>query len=220
MEEGDRSDDDDGPIVKMEVNPPLKISGQGDKNAPIDLTSSDEDSDKENDRIHPGPSWMRYDRNNPEHYRIDIPEGDMTSVALFIRYVFDGEETILEGCDGKQTPIYRKALHACSADTRPNLRDDKLIRDDHLHVLHPQASLKELVDKHIHAINDPGVTTEVVRFHAQTTRRAMFNACLKSLEEDIRMNDDALYVTGPGSPSTGNPSQGPDGGRRRRHACR
>jgi len=93
----------------------------------MDLTS-DSDSDKENDRIHPGPTWMRYDRNNPEHYRIDIPEGDMTSTALFIRYVFDGEETILEGCDGKQTPIYRKALHARSADTRPNLRDDKLIR--------------------------------------------------------------------------------------------
>jgi len=176
MEEGDRSDDDDGPIVKMEVNPPLKISGQGDKNAPIDLTSSDEDSDKENDRIHPGPSWMRYDRNNAEHYHIDIPEGDMTSPALFIRYVFDGEETILEGCDGKQTPIYRKALHARSADTRPNLRNDKLIRDDHLHVLHPNGGLKELVDKHIHAINDPGVTAEVIRFRSQTTRRATFSA--------------------------------------------
>ena len=86
----------------------------------------------------------------------------MTSAARYIRYVFDGEETILEGCDGKQTPIYRKALHACCAETRPNLRDDKLIRDDHLHVLHPQAALKELVDKHIHAINDPGVTAEVV----------------------------------------------------------
>jgi len=109
--------------------------------------------------------------------------------------MFDGEETILEGCDGKQTPIYRKVLHARSADTRPNLRNDKLIRDDHLHVLHPQASLKELVDRHIHAINDPGVTAEVVRFRSQTTRRATFSAHLKSLEEDIRMNDDALFKT-------------------------
>jgi len=97
--------DDDTPVVKMEVDPPLKISGKGNKDAPIDLTSSDEDSNKENDRIHPGPSWMRYNRNNAEHYCIDIPEGDMTSPALFIRYIFDGEETILEGCDGKQTPI-------------------------------------------------------------------------------------------------------------------
>jgi len=194
MEEGDNSDNN-APVIKMEVDPPLKISGKGSKDTPIDLTSSDEDSDKENDHIHPGPTWMHYDRNNAEHYRIDVPEGDMTSPTLFIRYVFDGEETILEGCDGKQTPIYRKALHACSADTRPNLRDDKLIRDDHLHILHPQASLKELVDKHIHAINDPGVIAEVIRFRSQTTRHATLSACLKSLEEDIRMNDDALFET-------------------------
>jgi len=186
MEEVDNgNNDDDASVVKMEVDPPLKISGKGDKDAPINLTLSDEDSDKENDRIHPGPTGMRYDRNNAEHYRIDIPKGNMTSPTLFIRYVFDGEETILEGCDGKQTPIYRKVLHARSADTRPNLRNDKLIRDDHLHVLHPQASLKELVDKHIHAINDPGVTAEVVRFRVQTTRRATYNTRLKSLEEDI-----------------------------------
>src|SRR5712671_5845715 len=193
-EADDSSSDDEVPVVKMEVDPPLKIKGEGTVEAPMDLTS-DSDSDKENDRIHPGPTWMRYDRNDPGHYRIDIPEGDMTSTALFIRYVFDGEETIVEGCDGKQTPVYCKALHAHSADTRPNLRNDKLIRDDHLHVLHSQSNLKELVDKHIHAINDPGVTAEVVRFRAQTTRRATYNARLKSLEEDIRMNDDALFET-------------------------
>jgi len=101
MEEADDSNsDDEVPVVKMEVDPPLKMKGKGTIEAPMDLTS-DSDSDKENDYIHPGPTWMRYDRNNPEHYRIDIPEGDMTSTALFIRYVFDGEETILEGCDGK-----------------------------------------------------------------------------------------------------------------------
>ena len=75
------------------------------------------------------------------------------------------------------------------------MRNDKLIRDDHLHVLHPQSSVKELVDKHIHAINDPGVLAEAVRFRSQTTRRATYNARLKSLEEDIRMNDDALFET-------------------------
>src|SRR5712672_4584333 len=175
MEERDSSSEDDVAVVKMEVDPPLKIKGKGTAEAPMDLTS-DSDSDKENDRIHPGLTWMRYDRNNPEHYRIDIPEGDMTSAALFICYVFDGEETIVEGCDGKQTPIYRKTLHARSADSPPDLRDDKLIRDDHLHVLHSHSNLKELVDKHIHAINDPGVTAEVVRFRAQTTRRATYSA--------------------------------------------
>jgi len=90
---------------------------------------------------------MRYDPRNPEHYRLEIPEHDhMTSAARYIRYVFDGEETILEGCDGKQDPhLPQRRCTRVVPDTRPNLRDDKLIRDDHLHVLHPNASLKELV---------------------------------------------------------------------------
>ena len=149
MEEGgsDNNDnsDDETPVVKMEVDPPLKIKGEGTSGQPLDLTS-ESDSDKENDHNHPGPTWMLYDQTNAGHYCIDIPEDDMTTTALYIRYVFDGEETIIEGCDGKQTPVYRKALHARSADTRPNLSNDKLIRDNHLHVLHPQAHLKELVD--------------------------------------------------------------------------
>jgi len=109
LEEGDDSSDDDSNVgvAKMEVDSPPKISDKGNADAPIDLTTSDDDSNKENDRIHPGPTWMRYDPRNPEHYRLDIPEHDhMTSSARYIRYVFDGEETILEGCDGKQTPIY------------------------------------------------------------------------------------------------------------------
>src|SRR5712671_6728655 len=161
----------------MEVDSPPKISSRGNADAPIDLTTSDDDSDKENDRIHPGPTWMRYDLRNPEHYRLEIPEHNhITSAARYIRYVFDGEETILEGCDGKQTPIYHKALHARSADTRPNLRDDKFIRDDHLHVLHPQASLKELVDRHIHAINDPGVTADVTAAWISRSKGVRYNA--------------------------------------------
>jgi len=116
MEEADNDSDDDTPIVKMEVDPPLKMKGKGMPNHPLDLTS-DSDSDKENDHDHLGPTWMWYDRTNPEHYRIDIPEHDLTIPALYIRYVFDGEETIIEGCNGKQTPIYRKALYTQSADT-------------------------------------------------------------------------------------------------------
>jgi len=145
MEEADDSNDDEASVVKMEVDPPLKMKGKGTSDHPLDLTL-DSDSDKENDHDHLDPTWMRYDKMNLEHYRIDIPEHDLTIAALYIRYVFDGEETIIEGCDGKQTPIYRKALYARSADTRPNLHNDKLIRDDHLHILHPQASLKELMD--------------------------------------------------------------------------
>jgi len=160
LEEGDSCDDK--PLaIKMEVNSPLKISSQGAADAPIDLTSEDDDSDKENEHDYLGPTWMGYDQTNVEHYHINIPKGNMTSAALFICYVFDGKETILEGCDGKHGPIYCKALYTCSADTHPNLCNDKLIHNDHLHVLHLQASLKDLVDRHIHRINNPGVTAEV-----------------------------------------------------------
>jgi|SRR5712672_1183514 len=74
MEEvDDNSNDDEASVVKMEVDPPLKMKGKGTSDHPLDLTS-DSNSDKENDRDHPGPTWMRYDRTNPEHYCIDIPD--------------------------------------------------------------------------------------------------------------------------------------------------
>jgi len=126
MEEKEGDSDNEDPVVKMEVDPPLKTKGKGTSDHPWDLTS-DSDSDKENDHEHPGPTWMRYDRTNLEHYRVDIHEHNMVAAAMYIRYVFDGEETVIEGCDGKETPVYRKALHARSADTRPNLHNNKLI---------------------------------------------------------------------------------------------
>src|SRR5882757_10002428 len=89
LEEGDESSDDNSVMgaVKMEVDSPPKTSSRGNADAPIDLTTSDEDSDKENDCIHPGPTWMHYDPRNPEHYRLDIPEHDhMTSSARYIQY--------------------------------------------------------------------------------------------------------------------------------------
>jgi len=98
LEEGeDSSDDNVVSAVKMEVDSPPKISSRGNADAPIDLTTSDDDSDKENECNHPGLTWMRYDRMNVEHYRINIPEDGMTSTALYIRYVFDGKETVMEG---------------------------------------------------------------------------------------------------------------------------
>ena len=190
----DSDDNDDKVTVKMEVDPPLKMKGRGDPDAPIDLTS-DSDSDKENDPNHPGSNWVTYNRLNPKHYRVEILEGDISGPANYIRFIFDGEETIVEGCNGKLSPIYCKALHARQADSVPNLRDDKKICDDHLHVLHPHASMKELVDHHVHKLGDPGITADVVRFCAQIMRQGMFTAHLKSLEEDIRMNDNALFET-------------------------
>jgi len=69
----------------------------------MDLTSDRDPTRKR--PPHPGPTLMRYDRDNPEQYRIDIHEGDMTSTALFKSVTVRGGENIIEGCYGKQTPF-------------------------------------------------------------------------------------------------------------------
>jgi hypothetical protein len=113
---------------------------------------------------------MRYDSHNDEHYPIYVDDGDTLSPSTYIRYVFDGEDTILEGTDGKLYPIYRKALHSRPHSGKPNTTNDKLIRDDHLFVMDPESDLRELVDRAVHAQKDPGLTADVVRFRAQKNR--------------------------------------------------
>jgi hypothetical protein len=85
------------------------------------------DSDKENDSEHPGHGWIRYDDENPECYPIWIPApGEIHEMrAVYIRYVFDGEDTILEGTFGKSFPTYHQQLRARKADSHPNLSNDK-----------------------------------------------------------------------------------------------
>jgi hypothetical protein len=72
------------------------------------------DSKKENDPNpnHPGTGWMRYEIANLEHYVMWIPSpGELGETrAGYIRYVFDGEDTTLEGTFGKGHPIYRQPL--------------------------------------------------------------------------------------------------------------
>src|SRR5712675_3348115 len=88
------------------------------------------------------------------------------------KVVGDAMKNVVKSELGVEFPLRRRGKVGHGGGMSSRSVHDKLIRDDHLHVLHPQASLKELVDRHIHAINDPGVTAEVVRFRSQTTRRA------------------------------------------------
>jgi hypothetical protein len=70
------------------------------------------DSEKENDPNHPGAGWMRYRVANLEHYVMWIPSpGELGETrAGYIRYVFDGEDTTLEGTFRKGHPVYRQPL--------------------------------------------------------------------------------------------------------------
>jgi hypothetical protein len=190
----------DGPDNVKELAYPVdgsddvKERSKGLLGSPIDL-STDSDEEKENDADHPGHGWMRYDSHNNEHYPVYVDDGDTLSTATYIRYIFDREDTILEGTDGKLYPIYRKALHSRSYPGKPNTQNDKLIHDDHLFVMDPESDLRGLVDRAIHAQKDPGLTADVVRFRAQKNRENTLAARLKSLEEDIRLNHDTLSLT-------------------------
>jgi hypothetical protein len=185
---------DDEKELTVDSQDDVKEPGKGSLGSPIDL-SADSDDEKENDPDHPGHGWMRYDSRNNEHYPIYIDNGDILSTATYIRYVFNGEDTILEGTDGKLYPIYRKALHSRSHPGKPNTTNDKLICDDHLFIMDPGSDLQELVDRAVHAQKDPGLTADVVRFRAQKNRQETLAAKLKALEEDTCLNEDALALT-------------------------
>jgi hypothetical protein len=156
------------------------------------------DSEKEkNDPDHPGVGWMRYEVANPEHYVMWIPApGELGDVrAGYIRYVFDGEDTTLEGTFGKGHPTYRQPLRARRADTRPNLTDNKDIRDDHLSAFNPESTMAEIVDRYVHHMADPRLIAEVVRYRAQKNRQGTLAARIEDLTEQQQRNDDALMNT-------------------------
>jgi hypothetical protein len=127
------------------------------------------DSEKENDPDHPGVGWMRYEVANPEHYVMWIPvPGELGDTrAGYIRYVFDGEDTTLEGTFGKGHPTYRQPLRARHADTCPNLTDNKDVQDNHLSTFNPESTMAEIIDRYVHQMADPRLIVEVVRYRAQ-----------------------------------------------------
>jgi len=74
---------------------------------------------------------MRYDRETRTLPSRHPRTRHMTSSARYIRYVFfDGEETILEGCDGKQTPF---TARRCTRVVRRPARiyERQIDKDDH-----------------------------------------------------------------------------------------
>jgi hypothetical protein len=99
----DSRDDEKDLTIDSQDN--VKEWSKGSLGSPINL-SMDSDEDKENDVDHPRHGWTCYNSHDDEHYPIYIDNGDTLSTATYIRYVFNGEDTILEGTDGKLYPIY------------------------------------------------------------------------------------------------------------------
>jgi hypothetical protein len=114
---------------------------------------------------HPGPNWTSYSFGQMDHYPVFIRDREDLITADYIRYKQDGEETYIKGTMGKNSPIYRRSLHA-RPQPNPNLDNPCHIRDDHLHIFQPESMVRELIDHAVHALGDPGITVEVVCYHS------------------------------------------------------
>jgi len=132
--------------------------------------------------------WFIYDSNNPKHYVITAEKNEDVHTAKYIRYTTTDDGVFIEGCDKKGGEVFRKPLQARSEDVWPNLINNGLIRDDQLHSLVPTSRLRDMVDCHIHAMKDPGLTADVARFRTQT-------ALQEELKEHLRNNHDDLLTT-------------------------
>src|SRR5712675_588282 len=78
----------------------LKGKGKGMSTTPIELSTDDKDSNKENiNDDHPGTGWFVYDPNNPKHYIIAAKKDDDVHAAKYIWYELANDGTFIKGCD-------------------------------------------------------------------------------------------------------------------------
>jgi len=175
----------------------LKGKGKGTVNTLIELTSDDAQSDKENHNDeHPGEGWITYDPNNQEHYVVAAEDaaGDVHA-AHYIKYVMTDDGPFVHGCDKKGAEVFKKPLQARSEDARPNLLDNGQIRDDLLYALAPTSKLRDMVDRHVHDMKDPGLTADIARYRARTATQEELTAQAKKLKERLHSNHDDLIAT-------------------------
>jgi hypothetical protein len=172
----------------------VKERSKGSLGSPIDL-STDSDEEKENDAR---PPWARLDALRLTQRRA-LPHLHRRRRHPLYRHVHSVRVRWGRHDTGRDRweviPHLPKGPPLSVHPGKPNTQNDKLIRDDHLFVMDPESDLRELVDRAVHAQKDPGLTADVVRFRAQKNRENTLAARLKSLEEDIRLNHDALSFT-------------------------
>jgi len=172
----------------------LKGKGRGTVNTPIELTTDD---DKENiDDDHPGEGWFVFTQDNPEHYLVVAEDatGDIHA-ARYIKYMMTDDGPFVHGCDRKGAEIFKKPLQARSEDAQPNLLDNGQIRDDLLYAIAPTSKLRDMVDRHVHDMKDPGLTADIARYRARTATQEELTTQAKKLKEHLHSNHDDLVAT-------------------------
>jgi len=95
----------------------LKGKGRGTVTTPIELSTDEEGSDKENvNHDYPGEGWFAYNPNNPEHYVIAAEKKDDVHTAKYIWYTMTDNGAFIEGCDERGGEVFWKPLKARSED--------------------------------------------------------------------------------------------------------
>jgi hypothetical protein len=152
--------------------------------------------DKENtppwgDPNHPGSDWTSYSFGQMDHYPVFIRDGEDLVTTDYICYKQDSEETYVKGTMGKDSPIYHRSLHTCP-QPNPNLNNPCHIHNDHLHIFQLESTVKELVDRTIHALGDPGITAEVTHYCSLFDRCSTALHHLRLTEEELCRTSDKL----------------------------
>jgi len=79
------SEEDSDTDKPLQIPYRLKGKGRGTESTPIELSTDEEGSDKENlDDNHSGTGWFIYDSNNPEHYVIATKKDEDIHTAKYI----------------------------------------------------------------------------------------------------------------------------------------
>jgi len=73
--------------------------------------------------------------------------------------------------------------------------DNGQIHDDLLYALAPTSKLRDMVDRHVHNMRDPGLTADIARYRAQTTTQEELTVQAKALKERLHTNHDDLIAT-------------------------
>jgi hypothetical protein len=155
-EDGRAEEEERGRIILEEIGIPGPLS-----NSP-EQSDNGQVVDKDDDRMR-AYGWVRYDPFSKESTWVDYEEGGVRHTCKWIRYHIRSPNPQVEGCQGPATKIYSRDLHAnpCAA---PNFTEPRFFRDDSLQIFHPTHTSRNLVDRAVADLHDPGLEADILHF--------------------------------------------------------
>jgi len=178
---------------------PYRLQGQREStvNTLIELTSDDAQSDKENHNDeHPGEGWITYDPNNQEHYVVAAEDaGGRRTRCTYIKYVMTDDGSFIHGATGR-APRSSKNPYKRVARTRgPISSTTGKFGTTCFTRSPPLPKLRDMVDRHVHDMRDPGLSADIARYRARTATQEELTGTGKKLKERLHSNHDDLIAT-------------------------